>query len=44
MANVVAKNMEQAVIETEREREPLAVAVRNSVRPVRHVIGIEWNK
>lgn len=36
------ENMEQAVIETERERKPLANAVRKSVRPVTHTIEIEW--
>ena len=33
-------NMEQAVAETERERTPLAEAVRAAVRPVKHVITI----
>ena len=37
-------NMEQAVADTERERKPLADAVRDSVRPVKHVIEIHWNK
>jgi len=36
------ENMEQAVAETERERKPLAAAVRESVRPVKHTIKIEW--
>lgn len=35
-------DFEQAVIETEREREPLAEAVRSSVRPVEHIIEISW--
>ncbi|MCA9262687.1 MAG: SGNH/GDSL hydrolase family protein [Planctomycetales bacterium] len=34
-------NMEQAVAETERERQPLADAVQAAVRPVRHVLLIE---
>jgi len=36
------QNMEQAVMETERERQPLADAVRASVRPVTHEIQFAW--
>lgn len=35
-------NMEQAVADTERERQPLADAVLASVRPVEHTIEIAW--
>lgn len=35
-------NMEQTVKDTERERTPLANAVRAAVRPVQHVIRLEW--
>ncbi|WP_436715745.1 SGNH/GDSL hydrolase family protein [Roseiconus lacunae] len=35
------ENMDLAVEQTERERAPLAKAVRDSVRPVRHIIRIE---
>lgn len=35
-------NMEQAVADTEQERQPLADAVRASVRPVKHMIEITW--
>ena len=35
-------NMKQAVADTERERKPLAAAVRAAVRPVKHVIDIAW--
>ena len=38
------ENMDRAVEETERERKPLADAVRRSVRPVRHVLQIEWEQ
>jgi lysophospholipase L1-like esterase len=34
-------NMDQAVVETEQQRQPLADAVRAAVRPVQHVIEIE---
>lgn len=36
------KDMEKAVAETEKEREPLADAVRSSLRPVRHTLTLEW--
>lgn len=35
-------NLEQAVLDTERERKPLADAVRSAVRPVQHAIKITW--
>ncbi len=35
-------NMEQAVAETERQRQPLADAVRVAVTPVKHEITIVW--
>ncbi len=35
-------NMEQAVMETEQERQPLADAVHASVRPVKHIIEIAF--
>lgn len=35
-------NMEQAVADTEKERKPLAAAVRAAVRPVKHVIDVAW--
>lgn len=36
------ENMEQAMADTERERKPLADAVRDAVRSVKHTIEIEW--
>lgn len=36
------QDIDKAVAETERERQPLAEAVRASVRPIQHTIEIEW--
>ena len=38
------QDMERAVVETERERKPLADAVKRSVRPLKHMIEIEWDQ
>lgn len=35
------ENMEQAVADTERERQPLADAIQRAFRPVRHTLKIE---
>jgi lysophospholipase L1-like esterase len=35
-------NMEQAVVETEQQRQPLSDAVRSTVQPLSHELSIDW--